>query len=490
MEREKIEQFYIRWQSVLKQLIEGYIYDETGNLLPTRSIFLKFKKIIGKFLSNKISEIEKIILMPGLRGVGKSTILAQIFSLEKFLKIDEDKEIFENIGKLDERLYLDVSLLHAEQISLNDFFKFYEDVKGFRFERPKKKILILLDEIHFDEKWDLFLKNLFDRTKGHKDVLVIATGSSALEINMIADLSRRVEVLPVLPLNFPEYLILKGKYFPAELSEKIRQIIFSSRDANQVFRELQKVEKEVSRYLISNVPPGAINDFFEVGGFPSALMVQNKQKAMEKIKSVIDGIIVKDILKLKRFETHTIAKINDLLYLLAQSDIVSYQKLQLTLKIQRPETLENLIEVLIVSGLLVKVNAYGQTYGSVRKTPKFLFITPSLRSAILNNIYLPGTEGKKLEDYFILIFQDIKRNGKLDFSRIFYDSAEGGADFILNVKENIVVELGFNKEETKQVQKTAKKVKKMRYGLIFGSRNLELVENSIVKIPLKFLLLM
>jgi predicted AAA+ superfamily ATPase len=490
MEMGKIEQFYIRWQSVLKQLIEGYIYDETGNLLPTRSIFLKFKKIIGKFLSNKISEIEKIILMPGLRGVGKSTILAQIFSLEKFLKIDEDKEIFENIGKLDERLYLDVSLLHAEQISLNDFFKFYEDVKGFRFERPKKKILILLDEIHFDEKWDLFLKNLFDRTKGHKDVLVIATGSSALEINMIADLSRRVEVLPVLPLNFPEYLILKGKYFPAELSEKIRQIIFSSQDANQVFRELQKVEKEVSRYFISNVPPGAINDFFEVGGFPSALMVQNKQKAMEKIKSVIDGIIVKDILKLKRFETHTIAKINDLLYLLAQSDIVSYQKLQLTLKIQRPETLENLIEVLIVSGLLVKVNAYGQTYGSVRKTPKFLFITPSLRSAILNNIYLPGTEGKKLEDYFILIFQDIKRNGKLDFSRIFYDSAEGGADFILNVKDNIVVELGFNKEETKQVQKTAKKVKKMRYGLIFGSRNLELVENSIVKIPLKFLLLM
>jgi predicted AAA+ superfamily ATPase len=490
MEREKIEQFYIRWQLVLKQLIEGYIYDETGNLLPTRSIFLKFKKIIGKFLSNKISEIEKIILMPGLRGVGKSTILAQIFSLEKFLKIDEDKEIFENIGKLDERLYLDVSLLHAEQISLNDFFKFYEDVKGFRFERPKKKILILLDEIHFDEKWDLFLKNLFDRTKGHKDVLVIATGSSALEINMIADLSRRVEVLPVLPLNFPEYLILKGKYFPAELSEKIRQIIFSSRDANQVFRELQKVEKEVSRYFISNVPPGAINDFFEVGGFPSALMVQNKQKAMEKIKSVIDGIIVKDILKLKRFETHTIAKINNLLYLLAQSDTVSYQKLQLTLKIQRPETLENLIEVLIISGLLVKVNAYGQTYGSVRKTPKFLFITPSLRSAILNNIYLPGTEGKKLEDYFVLIFQDIKRNGKFDFSRIFYDSAEGGADFILNVKDNIVVELGFNKEETKQVQKTAKKVKKMRYGLIFGSRNLELVENSIVKIPLKFLLLM
>jgi hypothetical protein len=34
-----------------------------------------------------------------------------------------------------------------------------------------------------------------------------------------------------------------------------------------------------------------------------------------------------------------------------------------------------------------------------------------------------------------------------------------------------------------------KKVKNVRYGLVFGSKNLELVENSIVKIPLKFLLL-
>jgi hypothetical protein len=34
-----------------------------------------------------------------------------------------------------------------------------------------------------------------------------------------------------------------------------------------------------------------------------------------------------------------------------------------------------------------------------------------------------------------------------------------------------------------------KKVKNVRYGLVFGSKDIELVENSIVKIPLKFLLL-
>ena len=84
MEKTRIEQFYTHWQAVLPQRIDGYIYDEKRKLLPTRFIFFKLKKIIEKFLKNELSEIEKIILMPGIRGVGKSTLLAQIFALENF----------------------------------------------------------------------------------------------------------------------------------------------------------------------------------------------------------------------------------------------------------------------------------------------------------------------------------------------------------------------------------------------------------------------
>jgi predicted AAA+ superfamily ATPase len=492
MDKNKIQQFYTRWQITLPQRIDGYIYDEQKSLLPTRFIFSKFKKLIEKFLKNELSEIEKIILMPGIRGIGKSTLLAQIFALEKFLKPNKDKTILENIGKLDERLYLDVSQLKTEQITLNDFFKFYEETKNFYFEKPNKKILILLDEVHFDENWSLFLKNFFDRAKGHKDILVIATGSSALEINMIADLGRRVDIWNIFPMKFNEYLILKYNKYPLPgLSDDLQKIFFQSSDAKSVFKKLKTKEDEINKYFVNEVPFGAENDFFESGSFPSALRIENKQKAIEKIKSVIDGIIVKDVLKLKKFETHTIAKINDLLYLLAQSDVVSYNKLQEALKIQRPETLENLIEVLIMAGLLVKIKTYGHTYGSTRKTPKFLFITPSLRSAILNNNYLSGIEGKKLEDYFALIFQkDIKSNFSFGNTKLSYDIAEGGADFVLtlNDRSNIVIEVGFNKEETKQVEFTMKKVKS-RYGLVFGSSQLELVKDKIVKIPLRFLLL-
>lgn len=491
MDKIKIEQFYTKWQTTLPQRIEGYIYDENRKLLPTRYIFSKFKKVIEKFLNNSLSEIEKVILIPGIRGIGKSTLLTQTYAIEKFLK-PEDKNILENIGKLDERLYLDVSQLHAEQISLHDFFNFYEEIKGFHFEKPNKKILFLLDEVHFDEKWGLFLKNIFDRTKGHKDVLVIATGSSALQINMIADLGRRSDVWEIFPMTFNEYMILKYNKYPSpELSDYLRDTLFNSSNASDVFERLLQKKSEIDRYFVNEIPQEAERDFFESGSFPSYIKIENKQKAIEKIKSVIDGIIAKDILKLKNFETHTVAKISDLLYLLAQSDLISYSKIQEALKINRAETLENLIEVLIMSGILVKIKTYGTSYGSTRKTPKLFFITPSLRSAILNNNYLSGIEGKKLEDYFVLIFQKIIKDSQtFGVPKLSYDIAEGGADFVLTLKDggNIVIEIGFNKEEVRQVQSTMKKVKS-RYGLVFGSSELELVKDSIVKVPLKFLLL-
>ena len=214
MDRENILQFYRRWQSLLKQRIDGYIYDDNMKPLPTRYIFSKFKKSIEKLLTNQLMETEKIILMPGIRGIGKTTLLAQAFAIEKYVKPKKDRLLLENIGKLDKRLYLDVSQLYAEHISLNDFFNLYEEIEDFHFEKPNKKILILLDEVHFDDNWSLFLKNIFDRSKGNNDILIIATGSSALQINMVSDLKRRIEVWDIYPMKFSENLILKYNKYP------------------------------------------------------------------------------------------------------------------------------------------------------------------------------------------------------------------------------------------------------------------------------------
>ena len=111
---------------------------------------------------------------------------------------------------------------------------------------------------------------------------------------------------------------------------------------------------------------------------------------------------------------------------------------------------------------------------------------------MLNNTYPSGIKGKKLEDYFALIFQkDIKDTYTFGEPKLSYDVAENGADFVLTLqsKKNVVIEIGFNKEEIEQVKNTMKKVKNPLYGLVIGSKKLELINNSIVKVPLRFLML-
>jgi predicted AAA+ superfamily ATPase len=55
-------------------------------------------------------------------------------------------------------------------------------------------------------------------------------------------------------------------------------------------------------------------------------------------------------------------------------------------------------------------------------------------------------------------------------------------------KEKIIVEVGFNKETTEQIKNTSKKVK-AKYGILIGSKKLELQDDLIVKIPLNYWLL-
>ncbi|CAD7780410.1 MAG: AAA domain protein [Candidatus Methanoperedenaceae archaeon GB50] len=494
MDEQKLENFYKEWLKVLPRLSKGYLYNDAGNLHPTRYIFSYFKKIIFNFLTDQIDETEKIILLPGIRGVGKTTLLMQIFNVEKFLNSenDLDSKILQNLNKLDHRFYLDASKLHLEQISLNSFFKFFEKVNNFNFISLDKKVILLLDEVHFDQDWSLFLKVLFDSTKGHKNLLIIATGSSAINLKISADLMRRSTLVELYPLKFNEYLILKHKIYPIKnLAEDLKKIIFNSKNTKEIFSGLKEKQDEVNRFFV-NLPPDSEENFFKNGGFPFSAQLKNEVEMAERIKNVINGIIAKDIIALKSFKTETLSKINDLLYLLANSDIISYEKLLKSLRIDNIRTLTALLDVLVLSGILVKVKTYGTTYGTTRKTPKYLFITPSLRSAILNNNYPSGIEGKKLEDYFALIFQkDIKGNYVFGAPKLSYDIAEDGADFVLSLqnKKDVVIEVGFNKEEIKQVQNTMKKVRDSQCGLVIGSRKLELINNSIVKIPLRFLML-
>lgn len=275
-ERTKIEEFYHKWQFSEKEILEGYLYDEEKRQLKTRYMFSYFLKLLKRFFANEIDETEKIIILTGLRGTGKTTLLAQMYFLNKYAR-----ELQKFLGEKTqnfltaEKFYLDASRLHLEEIKLNEFFNFFEEVKKISFENLSSKYLILLDEVQYDEKWGLFLKTIFDRTKGHKNILIIATGSSALKLKLNPDLARRCSFVELFPLKFSEYLILKQNiYPPRNLSDKIWDILNLS-SANDIYDFLKPIKDEITRFKVS-LPLNIEESFLKYGGLPSGLSILNE----------------------------------------------------------------------------------------------------------------------------------------------------------------------------------------------------------------------
>ena len=72
-----------------------------------------------------------------------------------------------------------------------------------------------------------------------------------------------------------------------------------------------------------------------------------------------------------------------------------------------------------------------------------------------------------------------------------YDVTEGGADFILSFTDNkkIVLEVSVGKKDYKQIMKTTEKIK-TKYSLVISNDDLRYAaEINVVKIPLKYFLL-
>ncbi len=488
---KNIEKFYIKWKANLDDYLSSYIFNENNKLRKTRFSYLILQKYLNKLLLDKLPEEEKIILLPGIRGVGKTTLLAQLYFFEKFLSA-KYVNLRNKMLKLQERIYISADRLLLENISLQEFVKYLEEnVWGNLLKNPRK-ILFLIDEIQYDPKWDLFLKLLFDKTKGNKNILVVATGSSAIFLNKKnKDLVRRSKIERILPEKFTEFLVLHKSIFPeGGLSLNLKEAFFQKDNATEVFEAINNLKPLIVQKLskIENLENNK-RDYFLRGSFPFSAEMQSLPSALERIKNMIlVNITQRDLILSGDFDAETLVKIPDALFLLANSDEISTGKLADTLKLHS-NTVNKILSALVDAEILVEAKPYGQPYKQIKKSSKYLFMGSNIRAGLLSGVFSVDLKGKLLEDYFALIFtKELYRQAKL-----YYDYGKGGADFVVRFLDNseIVIEVGFGKEETNQVEKTLKTTKgRAKYGLIIGSENLELVNDNIVKIPLDYFLLM
>lgn len=471
----KIEKFYINWSNSVGEFLKDYLYAPNGKKLKPRFVFKQLKKYVKRLQNSQLNPYEKVILLPGLRGVGKTTLLAQIYyDTLKYNKVQP--------------FYISADRLAALGIKLWDFYEF---IKGNVYPTyRKKKILLLIDEIQYDPNWALFLKLVYDENVNNKNLLVIATGSSALFLNtQNQDLVRRSLTVRILPATFREFLHLhKGINISQQISTRLIRYLFFSKNAKHLYQSIQTLRPKILHEL-KKIPnfTATFKEYLQRGSLPFSATLPNGL-ALDKIREmVLINIVQKDILRVGRFEASVLAKIPDLLFLLANSDEITTGNLAQTLNLSQG-TINKILDTLQKTELLIELPPYGRPYTQVRKSSKFIFITPNIRAALLQGL-INGHKGKLLEDYFGLVFKTYL-NEKV---KLLHSYAKNSADFILRTADNseIIVETSFNKESTTQIINTlAKTEDRVKYSLLIGSKNLELVESkNIVKIPLEYAVL-
>ena len=224
-----------------------------------------------------------IILGP--RGVGKTTTIAQYMDMHY---------------KEGEALYVSF-----DDITNTSKYTMIEIADEFSLNNGK---LLCFDEIHKYESWSAELKVIYDT---HPNLKVIATGSSALEINKgTHDLSRRALVYNMYGMSFREFLELHYGYTFDTYS--IEEILTNHKKfAVEITDEITTKDKKI-------IP--LFKEYLKYGYYPYFLSLKNETLFFQTLQQNINVSIESDLLNIyPNLNGTTIKKIKLLLAVIMKS---------------------------------------------------------------------------------------------------------------------------------------------------------------------------
>jgi predicted AAA+ superfamily ATPase len=444
-----------------------------GSSIEYRGIYFKLKKHVDMFLKGYVEN--RFITLTGLRGVGKTTSLFQIYDY-----LINEKNISKNrvlYIPTDELNYLRTDLYEVINVFIND-------IHNYRITNLKEDLFILIDEAHYDKKWSKTGKIIYDKTK---KIFMIFTGSSALDFEMNVDAVRRIKKELVFPMNFNEYNLLKNKISPPKDYENIlTQVVFTGNVGNAI-----KKESEMSLNLL-NLDKPVLNEwkkFLFHGDFPYGLYVK-KEDVFIRTFNMINRIIEKDVFALKSFNTNTISTINQIItYIGLQEPGGTSDKKLATILSKSAKSIREILDVLEKTHLVFSIKPYGIGAKQIRKPWKYYFLSQSINASIRYKFGKFNIHDTKmlglLAENFVASYLFKLRESINQYLNIYYDPSINGVDFLIDCGDKIVpIEVGFGKKDKKQITKAISKYKS-EYGIIISNTTTKIMkEDNIIYIPL------
>ena len=139
----------------------------------------EIKGYLDTFLKEDTSN--KIIVLPGLRGVGKTTLILQAYEyLLKEKNIPPNNVLYISFDDLND--LVECNIRQMVEVYLKNIF--HANLRNL-----DEKVFIFVDESQIDKKWASSGKVIYDKSY---NIFMIFTGSSALHLERSDDLARRM----------------------------------------------------------------------------------------------------------------------------------------------------------------------------------------------------------------------------------------------------------------------------------------------------------
>lgn len=489
-------------EKILRQsseVLKSKIIDRaTSKPFPKRTMYSLTDMYIRNHLDPRPNQSSPSwVIIPGLRGVGKSTLLAQHY-LQALEQKKRKVTSYENVILI----YFSLDDLATIQATLKDGLEAYEKLSGINLATTQEPVLIFLDEVHYDPTWISTLKILHDN---NPNIFIFCTGSSAISLQANTDETRRIYVRRLYPASFAEYRMIKTqKYPPKGLKREIKDALWGGEEVLNTFSRLKYLEKKVDNsWKQIGGTKDEINYYLIRGSIPFASALKDEQEALDQIMQTIRSIIRIDLPKqaTHTFDQETLDIVLKLLWRLANSSDTSLRNMADEFG-KDAKTIGNVLQALEQAELLIKMLPYSESrrhragMKPTTRPNKYLFMSPTMRAAILNGIggrnLLDEKRGYLLEDAFALYFyKEIIQSGSGSVMYI-KDDKEASADFMVERAGSFIpVEIGSGVNKScKQVINVIKNTKNCPYGFIFcDCEEVELIEGKIIRVPLRFPLL-
>jgi hypothetical protein len=372
----------------------------------------------------------QIVVLTGLRRVGKSTLLAQIAN--KYLS---DGFYFVNFE--DERLLnfqvKDFDLLHETLISLFGYKKTF-----------------LFDEIQNVQEWERFVRRLHDQ-----DYKFIVTGSNAslLSQELGTRLTGRSIRVELFPFSFREFLLFKKEEIPSLK-------VLTTKQRGQLL-------KLANEYIVS-------------GGIPDSL----KYPELEIHKTLYDDVLYRDIAT--RYKVDNVKSLKELTFYLISniSTLISFNKLKDLLKLGSVNTVKSYIDYLENSWLFFIVNKYAYSIKEQQIATKKIY---SIDTGLVRSVGFSFSEnkGKLMEN---VVYLHLRRKKQEIY---YYKTIQNyGVDFYLpREKTFIQVTQNFTLPETEErelraITSAANEQKEVMIYMVVTERDRKTVEREGLQIQI------